>query len=101
MILIHYVESNILMPVPFCCGAIDGQVFFFPTNNDIEVCTVSGVNYKDREYLEEFYNNPREDMIDRIVEIVVQRKPDVYGSFILDRSTILNQIANFKSLINQ
>ena len=21
MILIHYVESNILMPVPFCCGA--------------------------------------------------------------------------------
>ena len=63
--------------------------------------TVSGVNYKDREYLEEFYNNPREDMIDRIVEIVVQRKPDVYGSFILDRSTILHQIANFKSLINQ
>lgn len=41
------------------------------------------------------------DMIDRIVEIVVQRKPDVYGSFVLDRSTILNQIANFKSLINQ
>ena len=41
------------------------------------------------------------DMIDRIVEIVVQRKPDVYGSFILDRSTILHQIANFKSLINQ
>lgn len=63
--------------------------------------TVSGVNYKDREFLGEFYNNPREEMLDRIVEIVVKRKPEVYGSFVLDRSTILNQIANFKSLINQ
>ena len=63
--------------------------------------TVSGIVSDDKKILEEFYSNPREDMIDRIVEIVVQRKPDVYGSFVLDRSTILNQIANFKSLINQ
>ena len=68
--------------------------------NGIYGCA-SGITKDDKDFLEEFNKNPNEEGLDRMAEIIKKRNYEIYKDFVMDRSTIMEQIWNYKRLINE
>lgn len=68
--------------------------------NGIYGCA-SGITGENRVFLDNFNDNPNEGGLDRMAEIVKMRNYEIYKDFVMDRSTIMEQIWNFKRLINE
>ena len=60
-----------------------------------------GISDGDKDFLEEFIKKPNKEGIDRVAEMVRKRYYEIYKDFVLDRSTIMEQIENFRRMINE